>query len=230
MSARKRSRAANAGPRDPEGTRRKLLDAAKHLFAMQGLHGTSIQEISARAGVSSAMISHHFGGKEALYRACLAGFGAERLTALDRFLEVPRTQEEMEIRLELLVNELLDLHLREPEVIAILLRDVNAAEQWGPELEKTLLAFSVRFAQFFAQAKECGFLHEDVDPLVPAGMIYLALSGLVQADRHGTLVTGTSITDVTYRRRLVRQLLQVVLHGILPNAKPHRRAQRTPEG
>ena len=60
------------------------------------------------------------GGKDGLYRACLAGFAEARLQALGRFFDVPKTQDEMELRVELLVGELLDVHIQEPEIVAIL--------------------------------------------------------------------------------------------------------------
>jgi AcrR family transcriptional regulator len=55
--------------RDPEGTREALLDAALHEFSRRGLAGARTSEIAARAGVNKQLISHHFGGKDGLYRA-----------------------------------------------------------------------------------------------------------------------------------------------------------------
>ena len=161
------------------------------------------------------MINHHFGGKEALYRACLAGFGEARLRALERFLAPPATKEELVLRLELLVNELLDMHLEEPDVVAILLRDVNAAEAWGEDLSRLLYEFQARYGQFFQQAKEHGYLRQEVDPQVAASIIYLSLTALVQLDERRERITGVGLSDVTNRRALVKQLIDIVLRGVL---------------
>jgi AcrR family transcriptional regulator len=226
MTTRQRTRAPSTAsknsPRNAEETQKKLLEAARHLFAEQGLHGTSVAQIAARAGVSSAMINHHFGGKEGLYRACLAGFAEARLQALGRFLDVPKTQDEMELRVELLVGELLDVHIREPEIVAILLRDTNASESWGADVERALNEFPLRLAAFFAQAKAAGLIDADVDPMVPAGVIYLSLTGLVHVDRHGMRITGKSLKDAAYRKGVVKQLLRVVWHGVLPSKRRER--------
>lgn len=57
--------------RDPEGTKRAVLDAAERLFADRGYEGTSIRDISAASGVSQPLIQHHFGSKDVLYGSVL---------------------------------------------------------------------------------------------------------------------------------------------------------------
>ncbi len=59
------------GTRDPERTRRNLLDAAYHEFSRNGFHGTSVEAICRRAGVSKQILSHHFGSKARAYLAVL---------------------------------------------------------------------------------------------------------------------------------------------------------------
>ncbi len=59
------------GPRDPEARRTALLDAALVEFSRHGLAGARTSAIAARAGVNKQLISHHFGGKEGLYRALI---------------------------------------------------------------------------------------------------------------------------------------------------------------
>lgn len=161
------------------------------------------------------MINHHFGGKEALYRACLLGFGTQRLAALDRLLVPCTSREEFAIRLEVLVTELLELHLEEPDVIAILLRDVSSAEHWGADLEEMLVGFTFKLARSFELGRERGFLRAGVEPIVPATAIYLTLAGLLQADAHQSRVTGFSLRDPAARSVAVKQLLDLVLHGAL---------------
>lgn len=52
-------------------TRAQLLDAARAAFAERGYEGATIRMIADRAGVDAAMVSHWFGGKEALFTASL---------------------------------------------------------------------------------------------------------------------------------------------------------------
>jgi AcrR family transcriptional regulator len=50
--------------------RARIRDAAIRLFGERGIEGASIRDIAAEAGVSSGLVRHHFGSKEALRQAC----------------------------------------------------------------------------------------------------------------------------------------------------------------
>jgi AcrR family transcriptional regulator len=57
-------------PRSPEPTRRRILDAALKLFAINGIGATSLREIRLAAGQGNAGALHyHFGDKDGLLRA-----------------------------------------------------------------------------------------------------------------------------------------------------------------
>jgi AcrR family transcriptional regulator len=51
---------------DPEGMRRRVLDAAAQLFQDRGYAATGTQDIFAEAGVTSGAFYHHFAGKKQL--------------------------------------------------------------------------------------------------------------------------------------------------------------------
>ncbi|TCO50781.1 TetR/AcrR family transcriptional regulator [Actinocrispum wychmicini] len=58
--------------RDPERTKRRILDAAKVEFGAKGYVAARVIDIATRAGVNKQLISYYFGGKEGLYQE-LAG-------------------------------------------------------------------------------------------------------------------------------------------------------------
>ena len=84
--------APNRQMRRRETTRAKLLDAAKALFARQGVDSTRIQEITDEADVGFGSFYNHFASKEALIEAVLgdivAAQGAE-IDALTAHLDDP---------------------------------------------------------------------------------------------------------------------------------------------
>jgi AcrR family transcriptional regulator len=87
MSGRRRRNRANGG-RDPERTRRGILDSATAEFARYGLGGARVDRIAARAGANKRMLYYYFGSKEALFLAALEAAyarirGAERALDLD---------------------------------------------------------------------------------------------------------------------------------------------------
>lgn len=53
----------------PESKRADIEEAALHLFAEQGVDGTSIRQIADRAGTAEGNIYRHFSGKDGLVRA-----------------------------------------------------------------------------------------------------------------------------------------------------------------
>ena len=61
-----------ARERNPERSRERILDAARTEFAAHGLAGARVEAIARRAGLNKQLISHHFGGKDGLYRAVVS--------------------------------------------------------------------------------------------------------------------------------------------------------------
>jgi TetR/AcrR family transcriptional regulator len=55
--------------RDPERTRKLILDAASAEFGAHGYAGARTSAIAARAGVNQQLIHYYFDGKEGLYQA-----------------------------------------------------------------------------------------------------------------------------------------------------------------
>ena|SRR5690349_4137537 len=65
--------------------RARIRDAAIKLFTERGIEGASIRDIATAAGVSSGLIRHHFGSKEALREAC-DNYARDRMFQLSREL------------------------------------------------------------------------------------------------------------------------------------------------
>ena len=56
------------------GTKKRLLHAARDIFALRGVKEATVREICARAGANVAAVNYHFGGKEKLYMAVLSDY------------------------------------------------------------------------------------------------------------------------------------------------------------
>jgi AcrR family transcriptional regulator len=54
-----------------ERTRQRILDAAARCFAAHGFSRTTVEAIAAQAGVSKALVYHHFRAKEAIFEELL---------------------------------------------------------------------------------------------------------------------------------------------------------------
>jgi AcrR family transcriptional regulator len=62
--------------------RRQLLDSAEAVFAADGFHGASMNDVAAHAGVTKPVLYQHFDNKHDLYRELLADVGDRMRTAV----------------------------------------------------------------------------------------------------------------------------------------------------
>jgi AcrR family transcriptional regulator len=73
-----------------DSTRQRILDTAERLFADQGLHATTLRQITREAGVNLAAVNYHHGSKDALILAVfqrrLDQLNSDRLARLDAAL------------------------------------------------------------------------------------------------------------------------------------------------
>ena len=71
----------------PHETRTRILDAAEERFMQHGFEGTSMRQLTTKAGVNLAAVNYHFGSKDALieavFRRRLDPMNAARIAALD---------------------------------------------------------------------------------------------------------------------------------------------------
>ena len=70
-----------------EHRRATIIDAAKRLFAQNGLHGVSIDQIVKEVGVSPAILYRHFKSKDELYQAVLDDFSCTRESYVDAVVD-----------------------------------------------------------------------------------------------------------------------------------------------
>lgn len=74
-------------PPDDRTAAARIRDAALACFAEAGVAATTVRQVAERAGVSAALVIHHYGSKDGLRRACdgyVAAFLRERKTAAMR--------------------------------------------------------------------------------------------------------------------------------------------------
>jgi AcrR family transcriptional regulator len=67
--------------RNPERTRKAILEAATKEFAGRGLSGARIDQIAARSGTNKRLIYYYFGSKDALFKVVLERTYADIRTA-----------------------------------------------------------------------------------------------------------------------------------------------------
>ncbi|EQA97426.1 TetR/AcrR family transcriptional regulator [Sphingobium baderi] len=84
--------------KDAQRTRQAILEAAQDAFSVRGYRDTGVRDITARAGVSMALVNRYFGSKEKLFEEALS----DMLDAT-RIIDIPRDRFG-EVILELLLK------------------------------------------------------------------------------------------------------------------------------
>jgi TetR/AcrR family transcriptional regulator, transcriptional repressor for nem operon len=75
--------------KQPEVTRRKLVEAATTLMLKQGFNGTTIDEICDEAGLTKGSFFYHFEDKEDIGQAAVKAFGESGLSVYADALKQP---------------------------------------------------------------------------------------------------------------------------------------------
>src|SRR3954467_15317707 len=83
--------------RNPDASRRRILDAAESAFARRGFDGARLRDIAQEAGVHHALVHHYYGDKRGLFKevveralSTISSMGVESLSGDD--LESTTTQ------------------------------------------------------------------------------------------------------------------------------------------
>ncbi|MGE5644646.1 MAG: TetR/AcrR family transcriptional regulator [Acidobacteriota bacterium] len=95
-------------------TSERLLDAAEHLFARQGIRATSLREITELAAINIAAVNYHFHSKDALVRAVYErSFGPLNQERLRLLNEAEAAAGEGPLSIEAVLNALFEPMVRE---------------------------------------------------------------------------------------------------------------------
>ena len=169
---------APPGTRQPRGRARRaaVLEAARRLFASQGVKGASLAAIAQEAGITDAGLLYHFPTKNDLLLAVVAEGDREQDEALEKVRGVqglPLLERMAEFGADLEADPILT-------ALDVTLSAENLAA--GSEINAYFVArydrFRAMLAQAFEEARRAGDLVGDFDAGVEAGNMTAVLDGL----------------------------------------------------
>lgn len=139
--------------------KRRILIAAKKLFARQGFDGTTVRQICEEAGANIALVSYYFGGKDKMFEEVLKTFlPVGRLSELEEAMNAP-VQGVIE-----LVTAVIRLGYTDPEIKAILNIEIALRTPRLTTLQEVALPFWSGLRSMLQKGKELGEFHyEDLD-------------------------------------------------------------------
>jgi len=153
-----------------------LLAVAVQVFNERGYDGTSMEDLSARLGISKSAIYHHVSGKEELLRRSVD----RALDALFAVLDEPDATEGRAIeRLEHVVRRSCEVLVAELPFVTLLLR-----VRGNTGVERAALArrreFDSIVTDLVRQGEEEGDIRRDVDPALTARLLFGMVNSLTE--------------------------------------------------
>lgn len=203
-------------------TRGQLLDVATRLFAERGFHGASIRDITGESGTSVNAVHYHFGSKEGLYREIVGQLASEQLAVAERVLSTPaRSTQELAIRLELFLEELLVCYLDNRDTVRILFREYELLVPRGDtSVTDRIFKTNDAIASFIRAGIDAGLVRASIDPDIVAGLLLDRVVNQARFTEAHKTYFDVSTLDDTYRKHWIQSTLDIVLHGICGAGSP----------
>ncbi len=151
------------GGESAEDVRRRLVGAARELFARRGFGEVGIREISREAGVTPGMISYYFGDKLGLYEAMLGSVFEE---LLGRVRELAAQPADGTAPIASLVRMYIATIASQPWVPALLLREIVTGDSAARArfVERFVSRAAAIIPGLIAAEVASGDLRSDLDP------------------------------------------------------------------
>lgn len=189
---------------DDMNARHRIVDAALTAFADAGVAATSLKTIAARAGVSPALIIHHYGSKDALREACdhhvAAIIRQSKLSAMQQLsydpLHALRTVPELRPMLRYLARTLGD---GRPQVRAIVDEMIEDAHE------------------YMAEGERAGIVKPSAYPRDRTAILVLWSLGLTALSEHVSRHLDLDMfdADTASLERYLLPVTEMLVHGVL---------------
>src|SRR5688572_21106029 len=144
FAARQRTRKA------PEERRKEILDAAERVLASKGIAGTTVEDITAAAGVAKGTFYLYFESKDQVVAALRDRFVAESLEHANMLVSKVGTEDWWAL-VDTTIAAVIDFHVERKDTVRIF---------WGqgvtPETQDVLAACEARLVEMFAWGIRAG--------------------------------------------------------------------------
>ena len=199
-----------------EELRAAILKIARKHFALHGFQGASLKNIAEEAGVANSLLNYHFTDKPGLFKQCIELFAQARMEALGRILGEPKTHDELKVRLELFVDEIIRSVMDDPHGFDIIQQEIKAGNPMIFEIFKnTMLKGFNGLVLFFTQAQKNDLIQPDLDPMILAGILFSMTCEAPRKDILNQTFFKVSFTQSEWRQKFSRHVVTVMLNGVL---------------
>lgn len=198
-----------------EEVREQILKVAGKHFSEHGFQGASLKDIAAEAGVAGSLINYHFKDKAGLFSRYIEAFNADRREAIKRILAKPETRDEMKVRIQLFVEEMIASVTSEPHTYEVISREMRAGNPAVLEAFKsTVLATFQVVVDFFEYGKKKGLIRPEVDAKVIAGTLFSCSCDSPSKDHINKQFFNRTLEDPAYRKMYCSNIVELFMQGV----------------
>ncbi len=196
-------------------TKESLLAAAKQLFAEKGFEGVSVREIAEKANANIALISYHFKNKDGLYKECLKEFGLSRLKTAREILTTPTTKEELKIRLEIFLRNMLSSFTTDMCSAKILVREMDMDRpEFRPVIKEYIEPIFYTCVHFFEAALKNKLISKKLDPMFITFTVFSTLCHAANSEKPMKRNIGCNVQDPKIQEIIVQHVVHIVTEGV----------------
>lgn len=200
--------------RNPDRTKRRLLQAAIRLFSEKGYHGVSVDEIVAKAKSNKRMVYHYYGSKNDIYLAALVDV-LGRLESVEFQAVVAKGRADQQLR-DLLVAyfKFLDAN---PEFYRLLLwENLERGRHMARSASKlSKNPFTERFRLIIEDGVRQGIFRAPAD-IRHLLVNFIGLCFIYYSNYHSLKISvGLDMDSPKVREMRVTQVVDLAFHGLL---------------
>jgi AcrR family transcriptional regulator len=202
--------------RDPEGMRKRILEAATAEFARHGLGGARIDRIAKTAGANKRMIYYHVGKKEQLYLAVLEGT-YEHIRVAERELNLEELGAAAAIAR--LLTFTWQYFIDNPEFLALLNEENQHRARHLKRSRKVKdlhSPFVSLLADILRRGAASGELRKDIDPV----QLYISIAALAYFYQSNSatlsVIFGRDLLSETAKAERLAHMTELLLAALRP--------------
>lgn len=198
-----------------QNKREAVLSAALGLFSRFGLHGTSVDQVAARAGVSKSNLLYYFANKEELYVCVLRELLDVWLAPLREF---SAQQDPQQAIADYIRRKLVVARDRPDASRLFCLEMIQGAPLLRDELDRELRTIVEHKSAVIQGWVDAGRLAK-VDPQHLIFMIWATTQHYADFAVQVQALTGKTLADPEFFEQTVRSVQAVVLGGVAPTPR-----------
>ncbi|MCH2186703.1 TetR/AcrR family transcriptional regulator [Myxococcota bacterium] len=200
--------------RAAQDKRQLILDAATHVFAEKGYHGSRISDIAREAGIAYGLVYHYFKNKEEILNSI---FDDQWMVFLETVQQIVSGRQATEQKLLAIAELILNAHRVRSEWVKVLVFEIQRSQRFAqPDRLRAVSELFGLVGQIFRDGQASKALRQDIDPDLACAVFMGGLDIMVtNSVLPHTVKASPSSDDGTHYPDLAQTVVEIFLGGML---------------